>query len=138
MPTIRDLMTPDPVTVDAGASIQEAAQIMAEQDIGDVLVMDHEAVQGIVTDRDIAVRAVAEGRDPSSTMVGEICSSQVLCLTPEQDASAAVDLMREQAVRRIPVVDQGRPVGMLSIGDLALDLDSRSALADISAAPGNR
>jgi signal-transduction protein with cAMP-binding, CBS, and nucleotidyltransferase domain len=87
----------------------------------------------IVTDRDIAVRAVAEERDPQSTSVSEICSSGVATLEPEQSIDAAVQAMREHDVRRLPVVKHGRPVGILSLGDLAVERDPESVLADISA-----
>jgi CBS domain-containing protein len=92
---------------------------------------------GILTDRDIVVRAIAEGRDPGSTTVGEVCSSDLTTLTPDQSIDDAVRLMREHDVRRLPVVQDGRPVGIVSLGDLAVELDPDSALADISAAPPN-
>jgi CBS domain-containing protein len=84
------------------------------------------------------VRAVADGRDPNQVEVREICSPEIEALAPDDDVDRAVQLMRERHVRRIPIVDNGRPVGIVSIGDLALARDERSALADISGAPGNR
>ncbi|MCA1830835.1 MAG: CBS domain-containing protein, partial [Actinobacteria bacterium] len=92
---------------------------------------------GIVTDRDIAVRAVATGGDPKSMKIGEICSSDIVTVTPQDDDKKAVRLMRERAVRRLPVVDGKKAVGVVSIGDLALEKDPSSALADISASPPN-
>jgi CBS domain-containing protein len=81
---------------------------------------------------------VASGRDPKSTTVGEISSGKVTAVTPDDDTDHAVSLMRENALRRLPVLDGGQPVGIVSIGDLAVERDSRSALADISAAPPNK
>ena len=137
MPTLRDVMTPDPITLPAGATVQEAARCMRENDIGDVILLEGGNMCGIVTDRDIAVRAVADGLDPATTSVREIASIDLVTLAPDDDVSRAVDLMRRRAVRRVPVVDQGRPVGVVSIGDLAMERDPDSALADISAAPAN-
>ncbi|MCA1843240.1 MAG: CBS domain-containing protein [Actinobacteria bacterium] len=104
---------------------------------GGVIVLRRERICGVVTDRDIAVRAVAEGRDPGQVRVGDICSRELEFLSPGDAVDDAVRIMRERAVRRLPVVDGGRPVGMVSIGDLVLERDPNSALADISAAPPN-
>lgn len=135
--TIREVMTPSPRTLDMRATVQEAARTMLDDDIGDVIVCDGETICGIVTDRDITVRAVAQGRDPAVTSVGDICSAEVATLSPDDSVDDAVRLIRDRAVRRIPVVEGGKPVGVVSIGDLAIDLDSRSALAEVSAAPPN-
>jgi len=135
---VEEVMTPDPVTVSASSSVAEAARLMREVDTGAVIVVDaDDRVEGILTDRDIAVRAVAEDRDPSRTRVGEIASTDVEALSPRSSIREAVKLMRERSVRRLPVVEEGRPVGIVSIGDLAEDRDPRSALADISKAPAN-
>jgi len=96
--------------------------------------MAHGQLAGIVTDRDIAIRLAAAGLDASTTRVGEICTRDLRTVAPDDDVNRAVELMREQAVRRLPVVDNGSPVGVVSLGDLAVDLDQRSALAEISAA----
>jgi signal-transduction protein with cAMP-binding, CBS, and nucleotidyltransferase domain len=136
--SIRDVMSTDPVVLQQEASIQEAAQAMREQDIGDVIVLDDsQQICGIVTDRDIAVRAVAQGRDPQSVTVGEICSRDLQTLSPDDDVGDAVKVMSEKAIRRLPVVDNGRPVGIVSLGDLAVTRDPDSVLADISAAPAD-
>ncbi|MPZ72888.1 MAG: CBS domain-containing protein [Nitriliruptorales bacterium] len=136
--SVRDMMTPDPVQLQMTDSVQEAAQRMRAQDIGDVLVVDGERVCGILTDRDITVRAVADGVDPAALRVGDICSGDILTVAPTDTAAEAVQRMREAAVRRVPVVEEGRAVGVVSIGDLAIELDADSALADISDAPPNR
>jgi len=135
--SIRDVMTPSPRALDARASVQEAAKAMLDDDIGDVIVCDGETVCGIVTDRDITIRTVALGHDPAATKLGDICSKDLTSLSPGDTVDDAVRLMREKAIRRIPVLEDGKLVGVVSIGDLAIDLDADSALADISKAPAN-
>lgn len=134
---IRDVMTPDPVCLDPHDSAAEAARQMKSVDSGAILVAEGGHLRGLVTDRDIVVRAVADGRDPSQVELHEICSADLEALRPEDDVDRAVQLMRDRHVRRIPVVDGDRPVGIVSIGDLALARDEKSALADISGAPAN-
>ncbi len=134
---IREVMTSSPCVLDAGATVHEAARQMAERDIGDVIVCEGEKVCGIVTDRDITVRAVAQGKDASSTRLGDICSKDLITVAPDDAVDDAIRLMRDKAVRRLPVVEGGRPIGVLSIGDLAMERDQQSALADISAARPN-
>jgi CBS domain-containing protein len=134
---IREIMTESPVTMDVSASVTDAAQAMQQNQIGDVIVVQSGRIHGLVTDRDLVVRVLAEGREPRSTRVGDVCSPDPACLSPDDDVSSAVRLVRERAVRRIPIVEGDRPVGVLSIGDLAIERDSRSALADISAAAPN-
>lgn len=135
--TLKDLMTPNPTTVPKSTPILEAARTMRDQDIGNLIVTEGGKVCGIVTDRDIVVRALAEGCDPQSTTIGDICSADLVTVSPDDEVQQAVTLMRERALRRVPVVDKGKPVGIVSIGDLAIELDDDSALADISAAPPN-
>ena len=134
---VSELMTSAPVTLSSGQTVADAARAMREAGIGDVLVMDDGQLKGLVTDRDIVMRVVADGRDPGSTPVGEACSQDLVTVTPDDDADTAVQRMRERSVRRVPVVDNGRPVGVLSIGDMAIERDERSALADISAEATN-
>ena len=136
--SIREVMTGDPHTVSTDATLQDAAREMKGDDIGAVLVEDKGSVAGILTDRDIVVRAIAEGRDPASTKVGDVASRDVATLTPDSSVEDAIRIVREQNVRRIPVVQDGRPAGIVSIGDLAVERDTESALADISAASPNR
>jgi CBS domain-containing protein len=92
---------------------------------------------GIITDRDIVVRGIAENHDPQ-TQVKEIASQQVKTVSPEDAVDDAVEIMRDYAVRRLPVVENGRVVGVVSLGDLALERDPDSALGEISSAPPNR
>jgi CBS domain-containing protein len=136
--SIREVMTPTPQTVPSDATLQDAAREMKQDDIGAVLVRDNGSVSGILTDRDIVVRAIAEGRDPSSTKVSDVASRDVKTLTPDSSIEDAIRIVREQNVRRIPVVDDnGEPQGIVSIGDLAVERDTDSALADISSEPPN-
>lgn len=134
--TVKDLMV-EPVTVSSDTTLTEAAQLMRDEAIGDVIVSDDGHAQGMVTDRDIVVRALAERLSPEDTTVADICSQELASVGPDDDVSRAVALMRQSAIRRLPVVDRDTLVGVLSIGDLAIELDERSALADISAAEPN-
>ena len=134
---IRDVMTPNPITLSESENVQTAALAMREADVGDVLVMRGDAVCGILTDRDIAVRFVADGRDPTATFIGEICSADLTEVAPDEPVERAIELMRFNAIRRLPVVEAGTPVGIVSLGDLASVRDPSSVLADISAAPAN-
>lgn len=136
MTNVREIMTSPPVTVGADTQIVEVAKTMRDQDIGTVLVSDGDRLEGVLTDRDLVVRAIAENRDPLGPVSGVISGSTV-SITPGEDADTAVTVMREHAVRRLPVVDDGRVVGIVSLGDLAVERDGRSALADISAADPN-
>jgi CBS domain-containing protein len=135
--TVRDVMTENPTTVEASATLVDAAKIMKQENIGDVLVVENGKVQGIVTDRDIVVRAIAEGDDPSSTSVREMASTDLEVLDPDDSIEDALRKMEQAAVRRLPVVDDGEPVGIVTLGDLARVKDRDSALADISSASPN-
>lgn len=135
--TVRELMSPDPKTIDAKESVAKVATVMRDEGVGAVVVVDGTRLKGIVTDRDIAIRAVADRKDPWTTTVGEIASQQLASLTPDDTVEHAIELMRKRALRRLPVVEGDRTVGILSIGDLAVQRDPSSALADISAAPAN-
>lgn len=132
---IRELMAPEPLTLPESATAQDAARLMKEYDVGNILVCDRDQLVGIVTDRDLAVRALCETKsDPRKRRVGEICSREVATVSPHDSTDRAVELMRERAIRRIPVVEDGRLVGIVSIGDLAVERDRHSALGEISAA----
>jgi CBS domain-containing protein len=134
---IRDVMTSDPSTCEASDSAVDAAKAMRDGEFGAVIVADQGQMAGIVTDRDIAVRVVAEGRDPGETALRDIASSGLETLSPDDSIDEAVQKMRDADVRRLPVVEDSRAVGIVSIGDLAVARDERSALADISAAAPN-
>jgi CBS domain-containing protein len=133
-------MTPEPVTMIESDTVFDAARLMREEDIGDVIVLDDTSarVKAIVTDRDIVIRAIADGADPRETTLAAVASEELLTVSPDDAVDKVARLMRDRAVRRVPVVDaEGRAAGVVSLGDLALELDRRSALAEISAAPGN-
>jgi CBS domain-containing protein len=131
-------MTKNPVTLPGTSSVLEAARAMRDANIGDVIVIENNQVCGIVTDRDIVIRAVAETRDPHAVTLGDICSHSLTTIAPTESVDQAVRLMRDKAIRRLPVVEAGKPVGIVSLGDLAVERDPESALGDISAAPPNR
>jgi CBS domain-containing protein len=135
---VREVMTGTPVGLAKTATLAEAARLMRDEDIGDVLVMDDDRICGVVTDRDVVVRGVAAGKDPERTALDEICTHQLISVGPDDRIEDAVALMSDHAVRRLPVVEEGRAVGVVTIGDLAIERDPRSALADISAAPPNQ
>jgi CBS domain-containing protein len=136
--TVADIMAHSPTTVPSDATITEVARQMRANDIGDVLVVDGGRLAGIVTDRDIVIRIVAENKD-LNTPVREACSDgDLVTVTPNTEIAEAAQLMRRKAIRRIPVVDGDRPVGIVSIGDLAIEREETSALADISAAQPNQ
>jgi CBS domain-containing protein len=134
--TIREVMTQNPTTVDASATIQDAAKLMDQEDIGNVLVVENGEVHGIVTDRDIVVRVLAKGNGADAS-VREACSTDLQALSPDESIDAAIKKMEQADVRRLPVVEDGKPVGIVSLGDLAVEKDTDSALADISSASPN-
>jgi CBS domain-containing protein len=128
--TIRDVMTSEPRTVKSDTPVSEAAKAMKEADAGAVIVQDNGSPSAILTDRDI----VAEGLDPTSTPVADVATESVTTLSADDSVEDAVKVMREKDVRRLPVVEDDKTVGIVSLGDLAQALDADSALADISAA----
>ncbi|MDH2390240.1 MULTISPECIES: CBS domain-containing protein [Streptomyces] len=134
---VKDVMTAGVAAVRPDASLVEAAQMMRAQDIGGVVVSLDNRLIGVLTDRDIATRAVAEGVDPLAVSAEAVCTLTPVSIGPDEPVSSAVSLMREHAVRRLPVVEGDRPIGMVSLGDLAGTLDPESALGDISRAPSN-
>ena len=115
---MRDVMSPAPVSLAADESVLTAAQAMKEHGIGTVLVVTGGRLSGLVTDRDIAIRVLAENRDPRTTRVGDVASRDLAVLGPDDDVARAIRLVRERAVRRIPVVRDGAPVGVVSFGDI--------------------
>lgn len=131
-------MSPNPHIVDRDASLLEAARAMRETEIGSIVVTAQDKVCGIVTDRDITVRATALGAEPINTKVKEICSQRLVTVDPGQSDEQAVDLMHEHGLRRMPVIDGSRPVGIVSLGDLAAQRDRESVLGEISSAEPNR
>jgi CBS domain-containing protein len=117
--------------------VHEAARAMRDADIGDVIVIKHHRVCGMGTDRDLVVRTLAEGRDPATTTLADICRHPLRVVSPTGSVEKAVRLIGIHARRRVPVVEGGQPVGMVSLGELAVGRDPGSALGAISAAPPN-
>lgn len=133
---VRDVMTTRLATVDAGDSPTDAARLMRDEDIGDVLVTENGRLCGIVTDRDLVVRCMAD-QTKSEIRVGELCSQELVSVSPDDDLDDAIRLMAERDIRRLPVIEGNNAVGILSLGDLAIERDPESVLGDISAANPN-
>ena len=133
MTTVGEFMTTRLVTMDATDTLTAAAQRMRDSAIGDVIVTDGDNVVGIVTDRDITVRGVAAEMDLHAATLDQILSRDVVTVTQYDDAVAAADLMRTYGIRRLPVIENGKLIGLVSLGDLAVEREPQSVLADISA-----
>ena len=123
MASIKDLMTTNPTTCPRSATVVEVARVMKQEDVGSVPVVEGEQLVGVVTDRDIVIRVVAEGGDAESTTVGEIISSDVVTVDPDTSIDEALDLMSENQVRRLPVVEDSRLIGIVAVADVARAAD---------------
>jgi CBS domain-containing protein len=126
---IRDVMTPNPRTVSPDDTVQTAARIMQAADTGAVPVVNNGRVLAVVTDRDIVVRVVAEGA-PLTSLVRDIASNDVVCISPEMSTREASELMSEHQIRRLPVVENELLIGIVSIGDLAVKEGKDSRTGD--------
>jgi CBS domain-containing protein len=133
---VSDVMTAAPVGVYYSQTIGETARIMRDTRVGAVLVVSDGALSGVVTDRDLVVRGLAEGEGPDSP-VGPLCSGDLVGVAADADIEEAEQLMREHAVRRLPVITDGQVVGIVSMGDLAVSADANSPLAAVSRAQPN-
>ena len=123
---VRDVMTSTPRTIQASTPLQEAARLMRDEDVGSLPIVEGDRLKGMLTDRDIAIRAVAEGKDPQSTTAHEIASRELVTVDPEQGLDEALRLMARHQVRRLPVCEEdGRLVGILAQADAALTGDER-------------
>ncbi|MGH3032070.1 MAG: CBS domain-containing protein [Gaiellaceae bacterium] len=123
MTQIRDLMTENPSSCERGTPVAEAAKVMAREDVGSVPVVEGGRLVGVVTDRDLVVRVLAEGRDPESTTAGEIASSDLVTLSPDDNLDQALQLLARHQVRRLPVVEGERLVGIVAQADIARHAD---------------
>jgi CBS domain-containing protein len=136
---VRDVMTTRPRCVTPDTPIRDVAQIMVSEDVGAIPVLEEDRLTGVITDRDIVVRAVAEGKDPRGMAVGEIISTELVTVQADQGLSDALKLMATNQVRRLPVVDDwDRLVGVISQADIALEVREKAAgemLEEISAPP---
>jgi CBS domain-containing protein len=117
--SIKDVMTRDVRACESNAPVIDAAKLMAKEDVGPVPVVEDGRLTGIVTDRDLVVRVLAEGRDPTSTRVGEIASRDLVTVSPDEDLDEALKLLAQHQVRRLPVVDGDRLVGIVAQADIA-------------------
>jgi CBS domain-containing protein len=124
--SVRDAMTEDPRSIGASASVVEAARLMREQHIGSLPVTQDERVVGMITDRDITTRVVAESAPPETTSVGDVYSRDLIIVEPDKDLDEALQLMTRHQVRRLPVVENGRLVGMVAQADIALKENERT------------
>ncbi len=123
MGSIRDVMTEKPTSCEPSTTVVDVAKVMANEDVGPVPIVQENRVVGIVTDRDLVVRVLAEGRDPSSTTVGEIASSDLVTVRPDSDLNEALTLMAQNQVRRLPVVEGDQLVGIVAQADVARAAD---------------
>ena len=137
MRKVREIMSAAPVCMAPDESVSDAARAMKQHGVGTVLLLTDGRLSGLVTERDITVRVLAENRDPRTTRIGDICSTELVVLDPDDDLARAARLVRDRAVRRIPVLRDGTPVGVVSVGDLALEKDAASVLSGVSCAPPN-
>jgi CBS domain-containing protein len=122
---VRDVMTPGVKTSSPSQSVTEAAELMKSEDVGSVPVVDGGRLVGILTDRDIVMRAVAERRDPQTVLVDEVASHDLVTVDPDQDLDEAMELMARHQLRRLPVVEDDRLVGMLAQADVALEANEK-------------
>jgi CBS domain-containing protein len=124
--SIRDVMTSEPCTIDAGKSVAYAAKMMRDEDVGLAPIVEDDKLIGMLTDRDIAIRVVAEGRNPEQVTVAEVASRQIVMVGPQQDLDEALRIMAKRQVRRLPVVEEdGRLVGVVAQADVAREGDDK-------------
>ncbi|SHE93619.1 CBS domain-containing protein [Desulforamulus putei DSM 12395] len=116
---LKDIMTQNVATVTPQQTVQEAAQLMSQYNVGSVPVVENGKCVGIVTDRDIALRAVSQGQDPATTKVQTVMTTGVVTGTPQMDVHEAANLMARRQIRRLPVVENGQLAGIVALGDLA-------------------
>jgi CBS domain-containing protein len=136
---VRQVMTAAPDAVRLTSTLQEASRVMKDKDIGDVLVEDDKGkLAGIITDRDLAIRATAEGADPKTTKVTTVYTKDITTLAPTDTVQDAIKQMRANDVRRLPVVEGGKAIGIVSLGDISVETAPNSLLADISTGSPDR
>jgi len=122
--TIRDVMTSNPCTIDADKDIVYAAKMLKDEDVGVAPIVEGDQLIGVLTDRDIAIKVVAEGKDPQTTKAREIASKDIVTIDPQQSLDEALRLMAQHQVRRLPVVEEdGKVVGIVAQADIALESD---------------
>ncbi len=137
MRSVKDVMTAVPITLRADETLADAARAMRNNAVGAVMVVSDDELVGLVTDRDIVVRAVAEARDARACRLRDFCTTVPVIAGPDDDVTDVVTTMRNHGVRRVPVVEGGRPTGLVSVGDIAAVSDQMPVLPDISTARPN-
>jgi CBS domain-containing protein len=133
---VRDLMTTNVASVRPDSNVTEVAKLMEKFDIGSVPVCERNGVVGIITDRDIVLRNIAKGKDPGMTMVRDVMTDEVMTASPDMDVEDVTDIMSEQQIRRLPVVENNKLVGIIALADIAIedeyDFEASEALSEIS------
>jgi CBS domain-containing protein len=137
MKTVRDVMTKNPVSMSADSSVVDAAKAMSDFRIGSVVVMERDKPCGIVTDRDITVRAVATGSDPKSTKLSDICSHDLAAVEADQSLDDAIKVMKSHDVKRVVVMSDSKLEGIVSLGDLTARGQGEDVQKDLSKAEPN-
>ncbi len=133
---VRDVMTSEVATATADSTLQEIATMMKSEDTGAIPIVEEDELLGIITDRDIVIRCVADGRDPAEVVAEDILTENIEVVDPDTDVAEALELMGRHQIRRLPVVENGELVGMVSIGDLAVkqgdEQETGETLKDVS------
>lgn len=133
---LRDIMTSGVESVSPGSTVLDAAKKMKSRNVGSIPVCEGDKIVGIVTDRDIVLRTVADGKDPKTSRCEEIMTRELILGSPDMDVHQAAQIMADEQIRRLPVADNGRLVGIVAIGDLAVKPifvnEAGDALSDIS------
>jgi CBS domain-containing protein len=135
--SVRDVMTKNPVALSSDSSVRDAAKAMSDHRIGTVVVMEKDKPCGIVTDRDITVRAVATGSDPSKTRLSEICSQSLAAVRSDQSVEDAIQVMKSHDVKRVVVMSDSKLEGIISLADLTRIGEGEDVQDDISRAEPN-
>lgn len=135
MQTVSSVMTAIPITLPEDAKLTAAARAMRDNSVGALMVVSNGRLCGLITDRDIVVRAIAARNDFAAVPISAACTPDPATVHPGDDVDTVIELMRDRAVRRAPVVQDGKPVGMVSLGDLAVKHGGMPILADICAVP---
>jgi CBS domain-containing protein len=127
---VREIMTTELVTVAPSTPVSQAASLMRDANIGNVLVVDADHLVGILTDRDVTIRVVSEGLDTNKALVGNFMTRELFTGMPDWDVEDAIDIMGEEQIRRLPILEDGRLVGILALGDVAVEPEEEQVAAE--------
>ena len=127
MKTARDLMTSPAQCLAPEETLVDAARMLSKYDVGSMPVVDEDTLVGVLTDRDIVIKGIAQGKDPAETPVSEIATADVVTVAPDDDAKSVAEVLTEHQIRRVPVVEEGKVLGVISQADVALELDNSTA-----------